>query len=379
MKRAYFVAALGALVGTSLGLASCSEDNGTTNPSVKTDSGVTTDSTSPTDSGPGTDSGGGTDGGGSDGTAPKCPTAPKTGSIESLRDPASSTKAIINDGVKLSGVVATSIKFRTSGTPKAAGDTCSFGVFVADANATFKPWSGILVLSYGPDAVASDSGGFTCKTDGDFIPADTKPGDKFDLTGTYTEFGPTATTCGKATPPLPPPSPDKMPEVFKVCEMTKTGTGTVPTPADVTPAQIETKAADAGSAIDEVKKWAGGLVRISNAEADTCTGTCTGALSFGAFKVKGSTLLVGDDIYYRGSATAPTVAVGDKLNVTGLVYLDFCTWTLQPSQCKDMTWVSGTGKCPASGGTDGGTDTGSDTGSSDTGSSDSATDASASG
>lgn len=357
MKRAYFVAALGALVGSFLGLASCSEDNGTTNPGTAKDSG--TDTASPTDSGPGTDSAGGGDtGGGGDGGS-KCPATVKTGSIESFRDPASSTKAIVNDGVKLTGVIATSIKYRTRN-PSKAGDPCQYAVFVADANATFKPYSGVQIIAYGADAVMNDAGRATCPTGTDLIPDDIKPGDKLDLTGTYTEFGPSATTCGGGTPPVPPPIPDKQPQVFKVCELTKAGTGTLPAPADVTPSQVETRAPDAGVAGGaENLKWVGGLVRIKDVEADTCTGTCTGALAFGAFKVKGSTLEVTDTIYYRGAATAPTVAVGDKFSsVTGVMLLDFCTWSVAPSKCADMVWASGTGKCPSGGTSDAGTDTG---------------------
>jgi hypothetical protein len=353
MKRAYFVAVLGSVVGSLLALAACSEDNGTSTPSPAKDSGVGADA-SKTDSGTGTDGGGAGDTGGTttETGGLKCPETLKSGSIESFRDPASATKAIVNDGIKLTGVVATSIKYRTRN-PKKAGDSCQFAVFVADANATFKPYSGIQVISYGDNAVATDGGGVTCPTGTDFIPDDIKPGDKLDLTGTYTEFGPSASACGSATPPVPPPIPDKQPQVFKVCALTKTGDGALPAPADVTPAQLETRPADAGVAGGaENLKWVGGLVRIKDVEADACaTGaTCTGALSFGAFKVKGSTLEVTNTIYYRGAATAPTVAVGDKFSsVTGVMLLDFCTWSLAPSKCADMVWSGGTGKCPGGG------------------------------
>lgn len=346
MKRAYFVAVLGSVVGSLLALAACSEDNSTATPSPAKDSGVGTDA-SKTDSGVGSDTGGGgTDtggGGGSDGGGgPVCPSTVKTGSIESFRDPASATKAIVNDGIKLTGVIATSIKYRTRN-PKKAGDSCQFAVFVADANATFKPFSGIQILAYGDNAVATDSGGATCPTGTDPIPDDIKPGDKIDLTGTYTEFGPTATTCGAGTPPVAPPIPDKQPQIFKVCALTRTGTGTLPEPADVTPAQVETRLPDAGVAGGaEPWKWAGGLVRIKDVTSDS-------ALDFGAFKVKGSTLEVTDTIYYRGAATAPTVKAGDTFtSVTGVMLLDFCTWSLAPSKCTDMVIASGSGaKCPS--------------------------------
>ena len=341
MKRAYFVAVLGSVVGTLLGVAACSEDNGTSTPAPAKDSG--TDSAK-ADTGVGGDTGGGgtdTGGGGGDGGGSKCPSTVKTGSIESFRDPASAGKAIVNDGVKLTGVIATSIKYRTRN-PKKAGDSCQFAVFVADANATFKPFSGVQILAYGDNAVATDSGGATCPTGTDLIPDDVKPGDKLDLTGTYTEFGPTASTCGAGTPPTAPPIPDKQPQVFKVCELTRTGTGTLPEPADVTAAQIETKPADAGVASGaEAWKWVGGLVRIKDV-------TAASGLDFGAFKVKDSSLEVTDTIYYRGAATAPTVKAGDTFtSITGVMLLDFCTWSLAPSKCTDMVIPStSAAKCP---------------------------------
>lgn len=338
MKRAYVVTVLGAVVGTFLGLASCSEANTTAPPSGVKDTGVTTDG-GKSDLGVTDTGGGGGDTGGGDG-GPKCPSVVKTGSIAELRDPASGKTAIVNDGVKLTGVVATSIKYRTRN-PKNPGDPCQFAVFVADANATFQPWSGIQVISYGKNAEARDGGGVTCPIGTDFIPEDVKPGDLLDLVGTYTEFGPTADTCGKGTPALPPPLPAKQPQVFKVCELTKKGAGTLPVPADVTPSQLETKALDAGTAADEVLKWTGGLVRIKDVTSDS-------ALTYGNFKVAGSTLEVTNTIYYRGAATSPTVAKGDTFtSITGVSLLDFCTWTLAPSKCTDMVPAAGSGaKCP---------------------------------
>jgi len=342
MKRAYFVGALGALVGTFLGLASCSEANTTTPATTPKDSGVGTDTggTTTDTGGTTTDTGGTTTdtGGGS-----KCPATLKEGSIESFRDPASATKAIPNDGVKLTGVIATSIKYRTRN-PKKAGDDCIFAFFVADANATFKANSGIQVFAYGDPAVATDSGGATCPLGTDFIPDGVKPGDKVDLSGTYLEFGPSSATCGAGTPPVSPPIPEKMPQI-RACALTAAGAGTLPAAAVVTAAQLETRLPDAGVASGaEVLKWAGGLVKIENVESAS-------ALDFGAFVVKGSRLEVTDLIYYRGAATAPTVKAGDTFtSITGLMLLDFCTWSLAPSKCSDMVPASGSGaKCPTGG------------------------------
>jgi len=349
MKRASAVLTLGSLVVSAMvfGVACGESDDTTPRPGI--DSGTGGDST--TDTGTGGDSA--TDTGTPSDTKtervpPKCPAVLKEGKLAELQDPASSKKATLGDGIKLTGVIATTQKFRTSGTPKKEGDSCLYGVFVADANATFQPYSGILVLSYGDNAVAAGTG-FTCPSGTDLIPNDIKPGDAVDLSATYTEFGPTSTTCGKATPPLPPPSPDKMRQAMQLCAFTKKGAGTLPVPADVTPAAIANGGADVG-------KWMGGYVRIKDVEASS-------DISFGQFKIKGSELYVNDTIYYRGAATAPKTKTGDKFtSITGVSYLDFCTWTLAPSDVCGHTPIPATDTPPAcAGGTgDAGVDAASD-------------------
>ncbi|MGZ3453445.1 MAG: hypothetical protein ACXVEF_27825 [Polyangiales bacterium] len=349
MKRAYVVAALGAVVGAFVTMAACSSDDSTPPASTK-DSGTTADTSTSGDGTPGDDTATGDEtsttdtGSGGEGGTPKCPTAPKAGKLADLLDPSkTATKVIVNDGMKLTGVVATSIKFRTRN-PKKAGDPCQYSFFVADANATFVPYSGIQVIAYASNAVAGDGGGASCVAD-DLIPNDVKPGDLINVTGTYTEFGPTAASCGAATPAVPPPVPGKMPQLFKVCELTRTAGGTVPAPADVTPADISQQTGTG----DPLLKYAGGLVRIK-------TVTAAGAPAFGAFKITGSELMVTDNIYYRGAATAPTgIAMGTAFtSITGLSTLDFCTWSLAPSQCADMVPASGS-VCPSGTSTDAGT------------------------
>lgn len=346
MHRGHVVSVLAVLVGSVLAVASCSDESTTTGPKPAVDSGTSDTGTPPGDGG-GDDTNTSTDSNPGDGggeTGNRCAN-PKEGTIAELTDPTSAKKAIFKDAVTVKGVVATSRKFRTSGTPKNPGDSCLFAFFVADPNATFQPYSGALVYSYGKNAVAADGGGARCPDEDGLIPDDVKPGDTFDITAVFDEFGPTAATCGKATPPLPAPNPPKMRQFFNACAIEKKATAAVPAPADVTPAQL------ANGNVAEVSKWMGGLVRIKNVKAET-------GLSFGAFKVEGHDLLVGNDIYYRGPATSPTVTAGTEFDeITGLSYLDFCSWTLQPNACSDMTPKSAT-VCPAPG--DAGTDAASD-------------------
>lgn len=337
MKRVYFVAGLGVLVGSFLGLASCSEENTTTPVGVK-DTGAAGDSATTGDEGTTGDTATGGDTPKTETSTGGCPAVLKEGTIKELRDPASAKKVIVNDGVKIAGAVVTSIKWRTQ-TPNDAMDPCIFSIFIADPNATFSAWSGIQVIAYGDKPVAVDGGRFTCDTDKDKIPNDIKVGDVITVSGTYTEFGATSASCSKATPPLGPPNPEKMPQL-RACDVVKTGTGTVPAAATVTPADISQGAPNT--------QWAGGRVKIGPVTADS-------DLTFGGFVVKGSTLVVSNDIYYRGAATSPTVKKGDTFDeIVGLSMLDFCTWSLEPNQCSDMKPSAGSAaKCPAATG-DGG-------------------------
>jgi len=339
MKRAYVVGILGAVVGTFLGLASCSEANTTTPPTGAPDTGVAGDTSVKTDSNVTTDAPK-TDTkaeGGGDG----CPATIKhEGKIAEFRN-STPAKVIPNDGVKLNGVVVTSIKWRTRN-PSASFKSCLYSIFVADPNATFTPWSGMQIIAYGDDPVESDGGRFECDPKTDPIPNDIKIGDVVDVTGTYTEFGPTSAACGAASPALPPPTPAKAPQV-RACRVTKIGTGTAPAPAVVTTAQISD-----GSA--ELLQWAGGRVKVQNVEA-------AANASFGNFPLKpDSKLWVSDIIWYRG--TGWTVSAGAKFDeITGHPLIDFCTWSLAPSFCADAKATTGTDiKCPAPPGSDAGTD-----------------------
>jgi hypothetical protein len=347
MKRAFAIGVLGVVVaGTVVGAIACSSDSGG-GPTPGTDSGVKIDTAVPgdgtsidtlgvdtlgidtlgTDS-PGTDTS--TDGGPV--LPPACPATLKDGKIAEFQDPASAKKAALNDGLHLAGVIATSPKFLVS---KAKSGTCLYGVFVADANATFLPYSGILVVSRGNNASPFETGTGTFCTNGDLIPNDVKAGDVLDLKGTYDMFGPSSATCGGATPPVPPPTPAKGAQLTQLCAYSKTGDGTVPTPATVLPDDIK--------GVDATAKWAGGLVKVTGVKTKTAVD------GFGNFTLDPSGLQVGDKIYYRGAATSPVVPAGTSLTeIVGMSYLDFCTWSLEPRSVCDI-------KPPPNVGSDGGT------------------------
>jgi len=329
MKRAYFVGLLGAVVGTVFGLASCSEDTTTAPPAAAKDSGagdslVTTDTNATTDA-PKSDVK-------SEGGSGGCPATIKSeGTVADIRKPDSAKKVIPNDGVKITGAIVTSIKWRTR-SPSASFKSCLYSIFVADPNATFTPYSGVQIIAYGDDPVVVDGGRYNCDDSTDVIPKDIKPGDIVDITGTYTEFGPSSSQCGSAMPtPLPPPSPEKAPQI-RACAIAKKGTGAVPAPAVVDVAKI-------GDGSAELLQWAGGVVKVANVEAGANA-------EFGNFTLKDSKAAVSDIIWFRG--TGWTVKAGDKFDeIVGHPLIDFCTWSLAPSSCLDAKAATGTDiKCP---------------------------------
>lgn len=86
-----------------------------------------------------------------------CPAPLVNEKLVDLNDPASPKKAVVGAGVHLTGAVVTSAKFLAQKSP---GGTCTYGVFVADALATFAPYSGILVLARGVDAKTTGTSTF---------------------------------------------------------------------------------------------------------------------------------------------------------------------------------------------------------------------------
>lgn len=351
MKRAWLsFGALGLLLGgvVGAGVACGSSDNGpgttlNTDTGIGGDTGVTpkdtsvsetTDSGTPSDTTPGDTPVDGFTG------PPACPTTVAEGKLAEFNDPASGKTAKKGNGIHVN-VVATSGKFIVSKSKKSL--KCLYGVFAVDANTTFAPYSGIVVVSEGNNGTIDPTTGSVHCSDGDLIPLDVKPGDMLDVTGTYDIFGPTAATCGAATPPLSPPTPAKAPQLSSVCKLTRTAGGTVPAPLDVSSTDL------AGGASSPVLKYSGGWVRIKNVTATTAT--APGDSSFGAFKVDPGGLQIVDTIYYRGAATAPVVKVGDKFDsIVGESYLDFCSWSLAP--------VSRCGIAPPPTGADAGADAG---------------------
>jgi hypothetical protein len=312
------------ILGAGTAFVACSSDSGGTTPAVTKDSGVDTGKadTNVTDTATGGDSTPG-DTGGETSTcdAPSaCCGSPLAGKLESFNNPQFSTKTLVS-----STVVATSKKFLVSFS-KTSG-SCLYGFFAADPNATFAPYSGALIIAYGTQGTAGGSSS-SC-SEGDAIPASVAPGQKFELVGNYQAYG--ASGC---TPAAFPP---KVPEI-QICSLTPAGTTTVPAPAVVPEADLVNNSTN-------LNKWNAGWVKVQNvtaggSQADGGIPYGDGAVAasdkYGAWTTSGG-IVVGDKLFYKTDGT-PLVAPGQHFDsITGIPYLDYCTWSLWPTALSDMS------------------------------------------
>lgn len=282
--------------------------------------------------------------------------APQTVTIQDI------TKGTIGPKipVEVKGVVAMSHKFLVSQS-KSTG-SCLWGVFISAPGLTeTAPNSGILALSYGTPATIPDGGDKAfCpviqKGDpaGDGFPDDVKPGDVLDIQGKTDSFIQSA--CGTQ------PGDSTVPQVqlANVIKATKTGTAAVPASHMLTTMELVDAAGQTSSAF--YKQWGGVKVRTGGTpEVVTPDGGAPTIVGdFGRITLKEAGLIVGDKVYYQGLLnslmdpchSAPKYADNNVTftKVDGFIYLDFCTWGLQPeNRCVDLAPPSddcGTEMCP---------------------------------
>jgi hypothetical protein len=259
--------------------------------------------------------------------------------IGQLTDP--SALGYVSSGpVELQGVVATSRKFLVSKSPPGA---CQWGVFLsAPGLSTAAPHSAILAVSYGTPASAADGGVAYCpviqegQPAGDAFPDDIAPGDTLDVSGTAGDFinaACHAPDAGSTVPQI---------QLGNVTTATRTATGAaVPAPHVATAAEAASLVA--GTDATFLAAWGGARFEIDGVSAVAQQGQL--------LDVYGQMLLsdgvqVGDLVYYvaavkTADACHASLTYGGQLPafsaVRGFVYLDFCTWDLQPAdKCHDL-------------------------------------------
>jgi hypothetical protein len=321
------------ILGAGTAFVACSSESPTATPGY--DSGVK-DTATGTDTGPGVDSGPAVDSGpGVDTGMSETPTA-MDGTLKSFNFPSqlsSKTK------VHTTTIVALSQKFLVSFS-KTSG-SCLYGFFAADPATTYGEYSGALIISYGTKGTVGGSSS-SC-AEGDAIPGTVKAGDQFEMTGSYSAYAPSSTSCAAA------PNPAKIPEIDVTSTvggiLTPKAAGTVPAPAVVTEADLKNGSAN-------LSKWILGWVKISTVTAGgpivddagmgidgssvlLADGGIAATDYFGTFTTSGG-IPVGDKLYFKAEG-APWVGPGQAFtSIQGIPYLDFCNWTLFPTHLTDM-------------------------------------------
>jgi hypothetical protein len=222
---------------------------------------------------------------------------------------------------------ATSQKFLLS---HAHSGSCLYGAFVGSDPSSDGP-RGLLVVSYGDDAVDKDP----CPTGTDAIPDDLSPGDAVRAIGYVASYAPSG--CAAT------PSPQLM--VERACPLERSARRAVPEPFTLSFEDADALAL--GTDAERVRRFAGGLVRLEQVSAEEPSQGNGSVGPYGVISLRETRLEIHNDIDYGDLSLGGPGDAAKALvfpypttftSVTGLAYLDYCTWSLAPrSRCVDLT------------------------------------------
>lgn len=224
--------------------------------------------------------------------------------------------------------VATSQKFLVSA--GSGENSCWFGAFVAEAGRA-GAGSGILLIAAAPPLDGEER----CAWGRDALPDDLAPGDVVEAFGTFTAFRPSS--CPEIAPQLEL-------VVHDGCPVRRLSRGGDPPVANLDVALADDIAR--GTEPSLLSAWGGALVRIEHATAlrDGQSSDVVGP--YGVIRLEQTALEVHDKIFYYDAAEpgagspakAPVFSYPTEFrSITGLIYLDYCTWSLAPrDKCLDF-------------------------------------------
>jgi hypothetical protein len=227
----------------------------------------------------------------------------------------------VGAGITLDAIV-TSQKFLVS---HSKAGSCLWGVFVGAEPVAGKP-RGILLVSYGERAEGEER----CPSGTDGLPDVLAPGDRLSAVGTYSPYA--QTSCAGVVP-----APQL--RVEAACPVVVSGKGAPVMPVTVSHADADVIAQGTDAAV--LRQYAAGLVRledVSGVRAEDGEGVVA---PYGVLRFAETRLEVHNDVEY-GAVTAGGRSLAFPYpsrfaTVTGLVHLDYCSWTLAPrDRCRDF-------------------------------------------
>lgn len=230
--------------------------------------------------------------------------------------------------VAVGPLVASSQKFLVS---EAKSGSCLWGAFAADPGRN-GAGSGVFLVSYGAPHAETEA----CTPGSDGLPDDLRPGDSLQVEGRLDEYAPAACDGTAPAPQL---------RIDAACPARR-GAPADPPEAVVIEPELANRLA-AGKDAQLLREWSGALVRLDHVSALQDADDGDAVFPFGVIRLQQSTLEVHSRLYYfdlseggpRDPSKAPHYRFPTVLaSVTGVVFLDYCTWVLAPrDRCADLS------------------------------------------
>lgn len=230
--------------------------------------------------------------------------------------------------VAVGPLVASSQKFLVS---EAKSGSCLWGAFAA-APAGSGAGAGLFLVSYGAPHAAD----VACAPGSDGLPDDLRPGDSLEVEGRLDEYAPAACDGTAPAPQL---------RIDAACPARRGAPAALPEPAPLDPALADRLAA--GNDAQLLREWGGALVRLDRVSAVQDADDGDAVFPFGVVRLEQTALEVHSRLFYfdlsgggpRDAGKAPRYRFPTAFGgVTGVVFLDYCTWVLAPrDRCADLS------------------------------------------
>jgi len=230
--------------------------------------------------------------------------------------------------VAVGPLAVSSQKFLVS---EAKSGSCLWGAFAAEPGRVGAA-SGLFLVSYG----APHAEGEACAPGSDGLPDDLRPGESLEVEGRLDAYVPSGCDGTAPAPQL---------RIDVACPARRGAPTELPEPAPLDSALADRLAA--GKDAQLLRDWSGALVRLDDVSASQDSDDGDAVFPFGVIRLQRMALEVHSRLYYfdlseggpRDAAKAPHYGFPTTFrSVTGVVFLDYCTWVLAPrDRCADLS------------------------------------------